>query len=194
MKKIIYVFSLLLVVVLSFNQMYAQETDANTKDLKKLEKSEKKKIREEAERNEWEKARVLAESKRFVFQASEMFTSEGTIPLDQKTNFFYVIDNEAVIQFTFMGLQSVPNPNGLGGITTEGEVTKYEIKADNYKKPVRINLSMKPEAGQGRGIYQLSVTIFGDDYAELLLTNNGVRLKGIIIQPEDSRIFQGTAR
>ena len=172
-------------------QSYGQEL--TTKDAKKLDKSEKKKMKEEAEKAEWEKAKTLVESKRVVFQATDLFTSNGTLPLDQKTNFFYVIDNDAVLQFSFIGLQSVPSPNGLGGITSEATVTKYKVTANNFKKPVRVEITVKPKAGQGTGIHQLSLTIFGDGYAELLLVNNGARLKGSIISPEDSRIFQGSS-
>jgi len=191
MKKITLIFSLLLAMSFVTCQSYGQEL--TTKDAKKLDKSEKKKMKEEAEKAEWEKAKTLVESKRVVFQATDLFTSNGTLPLDQKTNFFYVIDNDAVLQFSFIGLQSVPSPNGLGGITSEATVTKYKVTANNFKKPVRVEITMKPKAGQGTGIHQLSLTIFGDGYAELLLVNNGARLKGSIIAPEDSRIFQGSS-
>ncbi len=191
MKKITLIFSLLLAMSFVTCQSYGQEL--TTKDAKKLDKSEKKKMKEEAEKAEWEKAKTLVESKRVVFQATDLFTSNGTLPLDQKTNFFYVIDNDAVLQFSFIGLQSVPSPNGLGGITSEATVTKYKVTANNFKKPVRVEITVKPKAGQGTGIHQLSLTIFGDGYAELLLVNNGARLKGSIISPEDSRIFQGSS-
>ena len=79
----------------------------------------------------------MAETKRFVFTASELFTSEGSAPLNARINFFYVSGDEATLQFAFEGLQFIPNPNGLGGITSKGKVTKYTFKADNPKKPVQ---------------------------------------------------------
>ena len=193
MNKIITVcitFSLLIVT----NGLFAQEEQQSKQDNKKLEKEQKKQQKQETELAEFNLAKAMAESQSFVFTGSEMFTAEGSASLNARTNFFYVDKDEATLQFAFEGLQYIPNPNGLGGITSKGDVTKYTYKADNPKKPVSIQVTVKPLAGQGKGIHQMVVTIFGDDYAELLLQSSGIRVKGSIMKPEDSKIYEGTQR
>ncbi len=194
MKTFVWIATLLLIVMLPELQLIAQESNTGDQEKKKLSKAEKKEMKEEQEKVDWEQAKKLVESKRFVFQSTDLFTSNGTVPLDAKTNFFYVIDDDAVLQFSFAGLQSVPTSNGLGGITSEAMVTKYEVSANNYKKPIKVAITVKPKAGQGTGIHQLSLVVYGGGYAELLLINNGARIKGSIISPEDSRIFEGSTR
>ena len=192
MERIILSIALLGSFLILANDAFSQEPQLSEKDKKKLEKEEKKKQKEAVELAEWNEAKTMAESKRFVFTANEMYTADGSISLDSRTNFFYVIGDDATLQFTFIGLQGIPNPNGLGGITSKGRVTKYSYKADNYKKPVTIEVTVNPLAGQGRGIHQMVVTIFGEGYAELLMPGNGARLKGRIVKPEDSKIYEGT--
>ncbi|HHL57576.1 MAG TPA: DUF4251 domain-containing protein [Bacteroidetes bacterium] len=194
MKKTTWSVLIILIMVFTASHVWAQESVKSSADKKKLTKSEKKKLKEEAEKADWEKYNQLIESRQFVFQATDIYTSSGTAPLDQKTNFFYVIGDDAVIQLTFMGLQSVPTSNGLGGITSEGKVTKFNLKADNFKKPIRVTITVKPLAGQGGGIHQLNLTIFGDGYAELLLSRNNTRLKGIVIPADEAKIHQGSTR
>ena len=179
-------------MMVCFNGLSAQNTQKSEQDKKKLEKEEKKKQKQEAELADFNKAKALAESQSFVFKATEMFTAEGSASLTPRTNFFYVKEDEATLQFAFEGLQYIPNPNGLGGFTSKGTVTKYTYKADNPKKPVSIQVTVKPKAGQGQGIHQLVVTIYGDGFAELLLQSSGIRVKGSIEPPEGAKIYEGT--
>ena len=194
MKRIILSITLLAAFLILASNVFAQETQLSNKDKKKLEKEEKKKQKDANELAEWNETKALAESRRFVFTATEMFTADGSISLDSRTNFFYVIGEDATLQFTFVGLQGEPNSNGLGGITLKGNVTKYNYKADNFKKPVTIEVMVKPRAGQGRGIHQMVLTIYGEGYAEMLMPDNGARLKGRILKPEDSKVYEGTEK
>ena len=191
MKKILTI-SLFLSFMLFFSGLMAQDTQQSVQDKKKLEKEEKKKQKQEADLADFNKVKTMAESQSFVFTAAEMFTAEGSASLNPRTNFFYVIGDEATLQFAFEGLQYIPNPNGLGGVTSKGTVTKYTYKADNPNKPVSIQVTVKPLAGQGQGIHQLVVTIYGDGYAELLMQSSGIRVKGSIERAEDSNIYEGT--
>jgi len=184
--------SLVLSVFISGEQIIAQETELNEKEKKKLEKENKKKQKEASQLADFNKAKEMAETKSFVFTGSEMFTPDGSAPLNARLNFFYLEGDEATLQFAFEGLQFIPNPNGLGGITSKGKVTKYTFKADNPKKPVSIQVTVQPMAGQGSGIHQVVLTIYGDGYAELLLQSSNVRVKGSIVKPEDSKIYEGT--
>lgn len=193
MRKIILSYGIAILTLMFMGTTSAQEQE-DSKSKQKLTKEEKKKQKEAAQLADFDDAKALAESRSLVFQGSEMFTAEGSAPLSARTNFFYVDGDEATLQFVLEGLQYIPNPNGLGGITSKGKVTKYSYKADNPKKPVSIEVTVQPLAGQGIGIHQLVITIYGDEYAELLLQSNGVRVKGSIATLEDSKIYEGTQR
>ncbi|RLD43468.1 MAG: hypothetical protein DRI88_10820, partial [Bacteroidetes bacterium] len=91
MKKTTWSVLIILIMVFTASHVWAQESVKSSADKKKLTKSEKKKLKEEAEKADWEKYNQLIESRQFVFQATDIYTSSGTAPLDQKTNFFYVI-------------------------------------------------------------------------------------------------------
>jgi len=194
MKKIIILSSILISMLFISNGLITQESQQSERDKKKLTKENKKKEKQAAKLADFNKAKAMAEAKRFVFTASELYTSQGSAPLSARTNFFYVIGDEATLQFAFEGLQGIPNPNGLGGITSKGMVTKYNYKADNPNKPVSIQVTIQPLAGQGNGIQQVVVTIYGEGYAELLLQGSGTRVKGSVVTPEKSKIYEGTQR
>jgi hypothetical protein len=171
---------------------YAQDDPQKDKAEKNFKKEEKKQQKEAAQMADFNEAKAMAEVKQFVFKGSELFTSEGSAPLIGRTNFFYVNGEEATLQFAFEALQYIPNPNGLGGITSQGKVVNYNYKADNPKKPVQIEVTVQPLAGQGSGVHQLVLTIYGEGYAELLLQGSGIRVKGSVVKPENSRIYEGT--
>ena len=191
MKRIILSITLL-VSILIINDAFTQEQQLSKKDKKKLEKEEKKKQKEAAELVEWNEAKAIAESKRFVFTAFEVFTEGGSIALDERTNFFYVLGDDATLQTAVPVLENYPNPNGIGGVTTEGKVTSYKVKNKGPKKPISIQVAFKPLAGQGGGIHTFVVFIYGDGYAELQFPYRSTRLKGNIRKPENSKIYKGT--
>jgi hypothetical protein len=194
MKKIIMLCSIALSMLILIQGGYAQDLQQKEKAEKNFKKEEKKQQKQAAQLADFNEAKAMAEAKRFVFKGSELFTSEGSAPLTGRTNFFYVIGDEATLQFAFEALQSIPNPNGLGGITSQGKVVNYNYKADNPKKPVQIEVTVQPLAGQGSGVHQLVLTIYGEGYAELLLQGSGTRVKGSVVKPENSKIYEGTQR
>lgn len=187
MKKVA-LYSLLIVASFTFQLVNAQVSE---KEKRKLEKEEKKKQKEAAELADFNKSKQMAETKQFVITADELNTSRGIVQVDPKINFLIVNGEDATFQFAFYQLQSIPNPNGLGGITSEGKVTKYTYTANNPKKPVSVELTVKPQAAQGSGVHNFVVTIFGEGYAELIMPGGSTRLRGKIVSPEDSRIIKG---
>lgn len=167
--------------------LFAQESKSESS--KKQEKANKKKQKEEKQLAEWEKYKQMANDQEFVFRASQLFLKDGSASLDPRINFFYVVDEYAVIQFAFDGL--VIGGNGVGGITVEGKVEAYKVMAENPKKPVQVNLTVIPRVGQGVGVYDLVIKFYGDDYGELLINSNGYRLNGQIESVEDANIYEG---
>lgn len=166
--------------------LYAQEAKSDTK---KQEKADKKKAKEEKDIAEYEQSKQMAEDREFVFRASQLFLRDGSAQLDPRINFFYIVDDYAVIQFAFDGV--FIGGNGVGGITIEGKVDAYKVLGDNPKKPVQVELTVIPRAGQGVGVYDIVVKFYGDEYGELLINSNGYRLKGQFEAVEEANIYEG---
>lgn len=81
--------------------------------------------------------------------------------------------------------------NGLGGITLQGHVTKYEYDVADGNRPIRItaNVSMN-----GAGFGTLRINISADGSATATYQDNwGSRITfvGTAGDPEDSRVFEG---
>ncbi len=66
--------------------------------------------------------------------------------------------------------------NGVGGITVEGDIDTYKVSADNTKKPVRVDLSLRPTSLGTSGIWNVSIIFYSEGYGEVTLTTNGIRL------------------
>lgn len=185
-------FSILIPISIMTESMMAQETMLTDKEKRKLEKEEKKKQKEAEDLANYYEAKSMVDTKRFVFTASEAYAG-GVIGLDQKTNFFLVSENDATLQTAVPVLEGYPNPNGIGGITVDGKVDTYEVKIKGEKKPITVQITFKPNPGQGRGVHTFVLVVYGDGYAELQFPGSVTRLKGYIQKPEDAKIYKGTA-
>ena len=170
------------------NPMWIIGQESNA-DKKKQEKADRKKQKEEKNLSDWNESLSMASDKQFVFNASHLYTSDGSVGLNPKINFFYVLHDYAVIQFGFEGV--FIGGNGVGGITVEGNIVSYKISGDNPKKPVHVELTMRPKVGQGMGVYNIAVKFYGDGYGELLLNSSGLRLQGQITTPDKAYIHEG---
>jgi hypothetical protein len=196
MKKTTWIIGLLLMVFLSGNYLVAQEVTTGNNQQKKLTRAEKKKLKEEAEKANWEKIVEMVKAKQFVFMASYFYTPNGNTMVNPSTNFFSVDRDNAVVQISFMNLEGVPTRNDIGGITAKCSVDKYtyDYDADDHNKPITIRVSARPLAGQGTGIYQLDLTIYSDGSGEMQMGRYNLRMNGRLSSPDNARIFQGNTR
>ena len=170
MKKYAFILTAFFLVPYLSSTLFAQN------DSTKLTKEQKKEQKQKAEAADWNQAKALAEGKRIVFTATQLFTNGGSAGLNPNLNFLSVIDDQAVLQFGFEGV--IIGGNGVGGFTPQGMVTKYEVVADNPKKPVQIYINFDPLAAQGRGIGNFYITIYNEGYAELDFSASGLRMNG----------------
>lgn len=186
MKKYVFIVSAALMLMGFSIALTAQDTSG------KKSKTEKKQEKKDAALADWNSAKTLAESKNFIFAATELFTNDGSASLNSKLNFLSVSDEEAVLQFGFENVYI--SGNGVGGFTSNGRITKYEVEAENPDKPVQIIINFDPLAAQGRGIGNFFITIYSEGYAELNFSASGLRLKGSITTPEKADVYLGNSR
>lgn len=113
------------------DDIYATEkTPTLTKEQKKAEKARKKREKEIEDSISFELAKKAVEEGRFVITADQIRGKHGrTVNVNRTTNFVLVQGDTAVVQFALEGI--VNSPNGIGGLTVEGRVTKNASTTTN---------------------------------------------------------------
>lgn len=128
----------------------------------------------------------------FVLEADQVVFKYGHVAyVTSNTNFVKFDGDRAVVQVAF----NVPwsGFNGLGGITVEGNASKYDVTTDK-RGNIYIDASVS-----GRGISaQLMLTLMaGSNKATVTIIpnfNSGrITLEGSIVPLEDSSVFKGSS-
>jgi hypothetical protein len=188
-KKLIYLLGMLIMIT-SAMPLSAQTEQLSKKQLKKLEKQKKKAAKEQAEKLEYEKVKQLVKDTTFVFIANRLYGPGGkTFNLNQTLNFLAVNKHDATYQFSFHGIIGW---NGVGGVTFNGDVNKYEYKfGKNINKASYIEMIFRPR-GVG-GLPYINITFFGSSATMDLTLDDGtrIRLDGQIKSIQEADIIKG---
>ncbi len=191
MKTRIFVFSLLMVFVLSTSvQITAQErkqTKKERKEAKKAKKEQQKK--EQAALFELTKQQIKDTS--FVVAADRItFKSGMNFSVTQTLNFFKVYKGEGVLQIAPISSPSL-GANGLGGVTMKGQLTQYEITDKGDKIYAKITLKGT------LGTAMINVSVYGGNNAVVdvsgLFSGKAFTMYGPLEHLDDVRIFEGTS-
>lgn len=176
---------------------FAQQDDKKTakeaaKEQKQIEK-EKRKAQQEAQELAQFNAAVLAlKNGSFVLEADRVEFKRGAfVNVVSTTNFVMQDGDKATVQLAFQG--AAIGPNGVGGLTVEGDVTGPELKTDkkgNYIYSFKVN---------GVGISAL-ITISmpkGTNYCTASVTpnfnSNRTSFTGRLKPKANSAIYMGRA-
>lgn len=182
MKKVI-----LLVLVTLFTCAGYSQAQTTEKKMTRQEKKEAQKAMEQALFNE---AKQAIENKAFTLEADRVIFKRGRNAfVSSNTNFVMVDGDKASVQVAF----NIPasGPNGLGGVTVDGNVSGYKIKTD---KKGTIYLSMSV---MGVGISaQVSITVpHGSNNATVDIrpnfNSNRLTLSGVLLPLDKSNVFKG---
>lgn len=183
MKKTIYLMMMFITVfVLNIS---AQENIANDRE-------EQKKIEERMDSIQFVQAVQAIKDKAFTLEADKVIFKQGkTVFVTSNTNFVKVKGDDAVVQVAFD--VPVDTPNGIGGITVEGNVSSYKI-SESRKGNITLTMNV-----MGKGISaQLSISMMkGTNRASVEISpnfnSNRITLSGIILPNEFSNVFKGTS-
>ena len=122
-------------------------------DYSQAQTTEKKEAQKAMEQALFEEARQAIENKAFTLEADRVIFKRGRNAfVSSNTNFVMVDDERASVQVAF----NIPasGPNGLGGVTVDGNVSGYKIKTDK-KGTMYLTMSV-----MGVGISaQVSITL-----------------------------------
>ncbi len=179
MKIIVFCFSLILITI---NASVAQENKKQSrkekKELRKLQQAEQKKVIVE-----------LLTSKTWVIEAHTVFDRYNqSYQLNPTINFVGINGDEGALQLGFDGLIGW---NGVGGVTIDGSVTKYEIKEGKENSSPTVSLRFQ---GRGVGSASIHITVNSSGQASARVSGDfGERItfSGMLRSIEESVVYKG---
>ena len=177
------IISLFMLLTLMAGNVHAQEFE-------KLTGAERKAIQEKLDSLMYVEAEKVISDKDFTLEADKVEFKYGqTAFVNSNTNFVSVTGDKSVVQVAFN--VPVSGPNGIGGITLDGNISNYEVKKD---KKGNINVSINV---MGTGISALvNISLYsGSNKASVTITpnfnSNRLTLTGVIVPSSSSRVFKG---
>lgn len=164
--------------------------NVHAQELEELTGAERKAIQEKLDSLMYVEAEKAISDKDFTLEADKVEFKYGqTAFVNSNTNFVSVTGDKSVVQVAFN--VPVSGPNGIGGITLDGNISNYEVKKD---KKGNINVSMNV---MGTGISALvNISLYsGSNKASVTITpnfnSNRLTFTGVIVPSSSSRVFKG---
>ena len=194
MKKVLFLTTLLLLsfTVTTFAQTSKEARAARREALKK-EREARKALEAQQDSLAYFKAVEAMKEGAFVLEADNVTFPNGiTRYVSSNTNYVQVDNGEGILQTAFTNFAYNPGPNGLGGVTVEGNISGLKMKEDkdgNYYYNYTI---------QGVAV---SATIFitltgGTNQASVSISpnfnSNNMTMTGRLLPLDESDVFQGT--
>ena len=194
MKKVLFLTTLLLLsfTVTTFAQTSKEARAARREALKK-EREARKALEAQQDSLAYFKAVEALKEGAFVLEADNVTFPNGiTRYVSSNTNYVQVDNGEGILQTAFTNFAYNPGPNGLGGVTVEGNISGLKMKEDkdgNYYYNYTI---------QGVAV---SATIFitltgGTNQASVSISpnfnSNNMNMTGRLLPLDESDVFQGT--
>jgi hypothetical protein len=150
----------------------------------KMTKEEKKKA--EAEK-EYQLTRQMLENKNFVLESDFLQDRYGNrVFVNSTINFVAVDSATAVIQ---IGSNYRMGPNGVGGVTAKGRISKWELREDKKR-----NFTLSMNVMTTIGIYDLHFSIGPSGRATARLTGlraGNLTFDGYLVPVEESSVYEG---
>ena len=194
MKKVLFLTTLLLLTlsVTTFAQTRREAREARREALKK-ERAERRALEAQQDSIAYMKAVEALNESDFVLEANNVSFPNGiTRFVSSNTNYVQVKDGKGIVQTAFTNFSYAPTPNGIGGVTVEGDISGMKIKQDkdgNYYCNYMIQgiaISATISITLTGGTNQASVTISPN------FNNNTMTMMGVLVPTSESDVFQGT--
>lgn len=136
--------------------------------------------------------RAALRNQDFVLEAKSVtFKNGATAFVNSTTNFISLKGNKAVVQVSPSSFAS--GPNGVGGVTVEGNVTDLRIMTDKKGRTtlsmnvMGIGINAQVEVYMYPGTNRASATVYPN------FNSNTVWLQGVIVPYENSNVFEGNS-
>ena len=194
MKKVLFLTTLLLLsfTVTTFAQSSKEARAARREALKK-EREERRALEAQQDSVAYLKAIEALKTGSFVLEANNVTFPNGiTRYVSSNTNYVQVDNGEGIVQTAFSNFAYTPGPNGLGGVTVEGNISGLKMKEDKdgnyfYSYTIQgIAISATVFITLTGGTNQASVNISPN------FNNNNMTMTGVLLPLDESDVFQGT--
>ena len=194
MKKVLFLTTLLLLsfTVTTFAQTSKEARAARREALKK-EREARKALEAQQDSLAYFKAVEALKEGAFVLEADNVTFPNGiTRYVSSNTNYVQVDNGEGILQTAFTNFAYNPGPNGLGGVTVEGNISGLKMKEDkdgNYYYNYTIQgvaVSATIFITLTGGTNQDSVSISPN------FNSNNMTMTGRLLPLDESDVFQGT--
>ena len=194
MKKVLFLTALLLLgfTVTAFAQTSKEAREARREALKK-ERAQRRALEAEQDSVAFFQAVEALKEGSFVLEANNVSFPNGiTRFVSSNTNYVQMNDGKGIIQTAFTNFAYAPSPNGLGGVTVEGDISGMKISQDkdgNYFCNYMIQgiaVSATVAITLTGGTNQASVMVSPN------FNNNTLTMIGVLLPLSQSNVFQGT--
>ena len=194
MKKVLFLTTMLLFcfTVTIFAQT-SKEARAERRAALKKEREARKALEAQQDSIAYFKAVQALKSGAFVLEANNVTFPNGiTRYVSSNTNYVQVDNGEGIVQTAFTNFAYSPGPNGLGGVTVQGNISGLKMKEDKdgnyfYSYTIQgIAISAEIFITLTGGTNQASVTVSPN------FNNNNMTMTGRLLPLDESEVFQGT--
>ena len=192
-KKVLFLTTLLFLTAITTFAQTSKEARAARREALKKEREARKILEAQQDTVAYLKAVEALKNGSFVLEASNVSFPNGiTRFVSSSTNYVQVDKGEGIVQTAFNNFAYIPGPNGLGGITVQGNVSGVELREDkhgNYYYNYTIQgmaVSATVSITLAGGTNQASVRISPN------FNNNDMTMMGILVPLDESDVFQGT--
>lgn len=177
MKKLI----IFLILVISSGLIYGQGTDEKVP-------MTKKEMRHAEFEKQYQLTKSMLENKEFVLESDYLQNRYGfRIPVNSSINFVAIDSTTAIIQ---TGSNFWNGPNGVGGVTAKGQITKWDLTENAKNKSFNLRINVMSNIG----IYDLNFSISPSTGATADLTGlraGRLTFDGELVPWSQSSIFVG---
>jgi hypothetical protein len=192
MKTQFLILGMLLISLAGYTQDQTDQQVMTKKEQKQLAKEQRDAMRKAEEESNKQITDSILHQRQFVLEADYISGRTGVhVPVTSMLNFIMVDSANVVMQ---LGNPSGVGYNGVGGITVEGNITKYELYKKEGKKGDTYNLTLYIMSNIG--IYDVQMWISGNGQADATVrsTSSGVlTYTGRLVPINKSRVYKARA-
>ena len=183
--------TLLLAFVFVLGAFSQEETQQLSKqEIKKLQKEQKKAAKAAEEERMAEVTSFMVHQQQFVLEADYLSDKYGQrVPVTPTINFVMVDSVAGTVQF---GSAQDIGYNGVGGLTVDGRITKYEYSVIGKKED---SYSIRLILMSSIGTYDITLMVNSQGYADASIRGNWsgqLNYHGKLVPLTLSRVYKGT--
>ena len=153
-----------------------------------LSKEERKEQRRLERQRSAAAIKNMIEDQKFVLEATNLYDKYGQIyPVSSNLNFIVVNGDQAIIQ---IGSPAGMGRNGVGGITVDGRVTKFEMKSNDKKGNYQARINVMSSVGN----FDVLLNVGSTYNASADIRSNHpqrIRYQGKLVPLDNSEIYVG---